>query len=359
MPIPVENEPQLSPFPDEAALGITVPATNSIVTGGFGQSTNLGTENFSNPANLADAVQSAQTFAAPEPVSVIGSPIDVANEPVNITPPDGAAIGVPSNDWRVKLKLAKGAKYLYGDPNPGILAPLAKTQGLIFPYTPQIAVQYNANYENYDLTHSNYRGYFYKGSNVIELLVTATFTAQDTKEANYMLAALHFLRSCTKMFYGQDTQRGMPPPLVFLEGLGEYQFKDHPAVITMVNYNMPNDVDYIAAGVPDGANPTDFFATAGVEAGGSIGSNLVGSVISRLTGAGANKGAVPSLASANASNSSGDVNDLTKIYNSKTYVPTKIDINFSMLPIQTRDQVSNEFSLKEYANGSLLKKGFW
>ena len=48
------------------------------------------------------------------------------------------------------------------------------------------------------------------------------FTAQATFEANYMLAVIHFFRSVTKMFYGQDWQRGAPPPLVFLSGLGEY-----------------------------------------------------------------------------------------------------------------------------------------
>jgi hypothetical protein len=42
-----------------------------------------------------------------------------------------------------------------------------------------------------------------------------------------------------------------------------------------------------------------------------------------------------------------------------TMVPTKLEINFNLVPIQTRDQISNEYSLKDYANGSLLKKGFW
>ena len=69
-------------------------------------------------------------------------------------------------DWRVRLHLAPRADYLYMAANPGILAPLLKTNGLIFPYTPEIAVQYTANYSDYELTHSNYKGYFYKGSTV-------------------------------------------------------------------------------------------------------------------------------------------------------------------------------------------------
>ena len=97
------------------------------------------------------------------------------------------------------------------------------------------------------MTHSNYRGYFYQNSYVDEIQIQATFTAQDTSEANYMLAVIHFFKSVTKMFYGQDAQRGMPPPLVFLQGLGEFQFNLHPCVVKSFNYQLPNNVDYIRA----------------------------------------------------------------------------------------------------------------
>jgi hypothetical protein len=45
--------------------------------------------------------------------------------------------------------------------------------------------------------------------------------------------------------------------------------------------------------------------------------------------------------------------------NSPTYVPTKMDIQLTLLAIQTRSQVSKEFSLKGFANGDLIKGGFW
>lgn len=263
-------------------------------------------------------------------------------------------------DWRVKLTLAEGSDYLYKAPNPGILKPLAKSQGLIFPYTPTINVQHQANYENYDLTHSNYRGYFYRGSTVQNVMVNATFTAQDTNEANYMLAALHFLKSCTKMFYGQDFNRGMPPPVVFLSGLGEYQYNNHPCVITTVNYNMPNDVDYIPAGVPDSVDPTSGFTQSLEEYSGHVSWSAR---IGRMIGAGLDPQSgftTPPLASQLNSNTNPlSTVDLAKVYEGKTYVPTKIDINFIMLPIQTREQVSSKFSLQKYATGELIKKGFW
>ena len=137
-----------------------------------------------------------------------------------------------SKDWRVRLQLAQGADYLYKAAQPGILQPLAVTDGIIFPYTPKIDLSYKANYNSYDLTHSNFRGYFYQNSGVGDINITANFTAQDTNQANYLLAVIHFLRSATKMFYGQDAQRGTPPPLVFLSGLGQYQFNNHPCLIS-------------------------------------------------------------------------------------------------------------------------------
>ena len=88
-------------------------------------------------------------------------------------------------DWRVRLRLAPGARYLYNDPSgPGILDPLRKTDGVVFPYTPQITTAYKADYESYNLTHANYRGFFYKGSYVDDIQITAQFTAQDSTEAN-------------------------------------------------------------------------------------------------------------------------------------------------------------------------------
>jgi hypothetical protein len=250
-------------------------------------------------------------------------------------------------DWRVKLRLAEGADYLYRDPKineTGLLWPLYITNGVVFPYTPTINTVYAANYSSYDLTHSNYRGYFYQNSYVDEINITATFTAQDTSEANYLLAVIHFFRSATKMFYGQDANRGQPPPLVFLQGLGEFQFNLHPCVIRSFNYNLPGDIDYIRARVAnvDGTNLLSRRDRASTPSGTSWLSNI------RLGAAGLNLGgltpppAPPTLGTT-----------------SPTYVPTKLDATITLLPIQTRNQVSKQFSLKQYANGDLLKGGFW
>jgi hypothetical protein len=257
----------------------------------------------------------------------------------------------PGNgDWRVRLSLAPYSDYLYNATEAGILRPLTATNGVIFPYTPNISTTYSADYEKYNLIHSNYRGLFYKSSSVGDVQIRGTFTAQDTKEAAYLLAVIHFFRSVTKMFYGQDAERGTPPPLVYLSGYGDQQFSNHACVVGSFNYSLPNEVDYIRTNGPNnfGPNMSNRQTPVSTSPGGI---NFSGAV--RLANALLNKGAVPQLPAANALRSS--VNNT----NECTYVPTKMEIDITLIPVQTRSQVSKQFSLKEFANGNLLKKGFW
>ena len=248
-------------------------------------------------------------------------------------------------DWRVKLRLAPGANYLYKASEPGILEPLSVSDGVVFPYTPKINTTYSATYSPTDLTHSNYRGYFYQSSQVGEVKISAVFTAQDTFEANYLLAVIHFFRSVTKMFYGQDQQyRGAPPPLVFLQGLGEYQYNLHPCVVSQFDYVLPDDVDYIRARSVS-VNGTNLLQKRDRQ---TVSNGSDSTSAGRLQGAGLNAGGIfippppPTLGT-----------------DKPTYVPTKMEMSITLLPMQTRAQVSQEFSLAKYANGNLVKGGFW
>jgi len=255
-------------------------------------------------------------------------------------------------DWRARLSLSPGANYLYKveDGKAGILGPLQATDGVIFPYTPAISVTYSAGYDASDLIHSNYKVYQYKGSSVDTVSITADFTAQDTTEANYLLAVIHFFRSATKMFYGEkDSQRGTPPPLVYLFGLGQYQFQAHPCVIRSFNYNLPSDVDYIRT-KPNNYN-VNFNNTLPKTQGGN---NPISAVFNRLRNALLPKGAIPNVPQELLTVSQ-SVNNI----DNSTYVPTKITVQISLLPIQTRNQQSQQFSVKEFASGNLLKGGFW
>ena len=254
-----------------------------------------------------------------------------------------------NTDWRVTLRLAPGATYLYNDSQAGLLQPLKVTNGVIFPYTPAISTAYKANYSSYDLTHSNYRGYFYQNSYVDAINMTATFTAQSTSDAAYVLAVIHFFRSVTKMFYGQDAKRGSPPPLVFLSGLGDYQFNNHPCLIADFTYSLPEDVDYIRAQV---TNQVGLNLTNQNSVKQSVATNNIFASIQRLANAFTTKGALP-----NTPFGSPNVPNLAQ--GSPTYVPTKMDITIKLLPVNTRQQVSQQFSLRNYANGQGLKGGFW
>ena len=266
-------------------------------------------------------------------------------------------------DWRVRISLAQNSTYLYNAPStkdgsggPGILAPLATTNGVIFPYTPSIETSYSATYGTTPLTHSNYKGQFYQNSSVGDVTIRGTFTAQDTREASYLLAVIHFFRSVTKMFYGQDAEAGTPPPLVYLSGLGQYQFNNHPCVITNFSYNLPNEVDYIRA---NGFNNIGLNMSnrrnqsSGPSIGGSLGT--VVAIIGRLKNAGLKPGAIAEVP--NSSTVNQNVTNQNSI--NSTYVPTKMEISVTLAPIQTRSQVSQQFSLKNFANGDLLKGGFW
>jgi hypothetical protein len=327
---------------------------------------------FSDPAQRAQAALANQIAATAPALVDITTPTDARLAAGTQTTPLNAATDANSNalvgtqlaqrgavleaqrklvnngDWRVRLSLAAGADYLYNATPNGILWPLKQTGGVIFPYMPKIDVAYKADYEPYSLTHSNYKGYFYKSSYTDAVTLTATFTAQDTSEANYLLAVIHFFRSVTKMFYGQDAQRGAPPPLVYLTGLGEYQFAAHPCVVSSFQYSLPNDVDYIRAGSPN-INGTNLITRRARQ---DLPTNPITGAVKRLenlfSSQGINKGAITSPPA-----------PPTLGKNSPTYVPTKIECSINLLPMQTRAQVSQVFSLKSFANGDLIKGGFW
>jgi hypothetical protein len=159
------------------------------------------------------------------------------------------------------------------------------------------------------------------------------------------------------MFYGQDAEAGAPPPLVYLSGFGQYQFNKHPCVVSNFGYSLPNDIDYIRA---DGFNNIGLNMenrrnqSSGPAPGGSLGT--VVAMIGRLSTSGLSVGGL-----SNRPNGQSAVNQNVTNQNvvNSTYVPTKMEISLTLLPMQTRNQVSKQFSLKSFANGALLQQGFW
>lgn len=146
-------------------------------------------------------------------------------------------------DWRVRLSIPQLYK------SSPLLAPLLETNGFCFPYTPQIIIEHQANYNSLTPTHSNYPFPAYQNSQVSAMTIIGEFLIENPKEGEYWIAAVHYLRSITKMAYGASSNQGSPPPVVKLNGYGDYVFKNVPVVVTMFTVDLPNDVDYMQVGL--------------------------------------------------------------------------------------------------------------
>ena len=189
-----------------------------------------------------------------------------------------------STDWRVKLSIPPSMREVMGGSEPaapkkimnpgpggpmgpggsqtqaaseevqpmGILDPLIETGGLVFPYTPNIYITYSANYDNLQPTHSNYPFPVYQSSAIDQFTITGEFTVQNAREGQYWIAANQYLRTATKMEYGPaSSNTGAPPPIVKLNGYGDFVFKDVPVVIVSFNVELSDSVDYIKVPVGD------------------------------------------------------------------------------------------------------------
>lgn len=144
------------------------------------------------------------------------------------------------DDWRVRLSIPSN----FNLPAP-LQAKLAETNGMIFPYTPQIILQHSASYGSLSPTHNNYTFPTYQHSQVDTIQITGEFYIENADEGIYWIAAIHYLRSVTKMAYGNSSFQGSPPPVVRLNGYGDFVLKNVPVVVTVFNVDLPTDVDYI------------------------------------------------------------------------------------------------------------------
>jgi hypothetical protein len=206
------------------------------------------------------------------------------------------------SDWRVRVSLPPSNPLLTNNALLSILSQPGRPSGLVFPYTPSISVTHNARYQEQALTHSNYKNYFYEGSDVSAITISGDFTVQNHDDAIYLLASIFFLRSCTKMFWGSDENAGNPPPIVFLDGYGDFYFPHVSCVVTSFQHTMPADCDYIEVKYSDGS-------------GGKISS--ANQQVARL--------------------------------------PTQSQLSVTLQPIYSRKNIANNMSLSKFSQGHLLK----
>lgn len=171
-----------------------------------------------------------------------------------------------------------------------VFQPLSDIGGVLFPYTPTIQVGHKASYDPMSLVHTNYTAPQYQHSQIDNISIQGVFTANYPAEAEYMVAMMHFFRSVTKMFYGKDQLAGTPPPVLYLDAYGPYAFDHIPVVITGFDYTYPNDVDYISC----------------------------------------------------------------SIKTQKQKVPTSLTVNLTMMPTYSRNNISNNFGLVNFSQGTLI-----
>jgi hypothetical protein len=216
----------------------------------------------------------------------------------------------PDFDWRVRVSMqpVTAALFYNNQANP-IMYPLSQTKGVVFPYTPSITLTHSARYGETALTHSNYKSYFYEGSDIANISISADFTVQNIEEGQYLMAVIQFFRSCTKMFYGASLLAGTPPPMVFLDGFGPAMLPHIPCVVTSFAQTLPNDVDYIK--VPVGVSLNNI-------AGNQINTNTMG------------------------------VN---------TRLPTMSQLNITLQPVYSRTNIANNFTLERFSAGGLIQDG--
>ena len=246
----------------------------------------------------------------------------------------------PSNDWRVRLSLPKWPSFRTSP----VLKPLKDAGGCIFPYTPAITINQATTYKAVAPVHNNYAFNAYQNSDPGTINIVAPMYCEDATQALYWVAMLHYLRSVSKMFSGNDPKAGNPPPIVNLNGYGNFVFKNIPVVITGFNVTLDKDCDY-------------------------IGCNVVGSAMGAVSGLADTLGglsdgfgldAVTDLKLSDTLGAIGQLSGLLGTFGiggstsgGVTHVPTKSTFTVNLKPTYSRQNV-RKFSLDQFVTGGYM-----
>ena len=268
-------------------------------------------------------------------------------------------------DWRVRLSLPTTQIYT-GSP---VLQPLKEAGGLIFPYTPQINISSQASYDEVTLTHQNFPAISYQNSKPDQITIMAPFNVEDSVQAQYWLAAVHYLRSLTKMFTGDiGAESGNPPPIILLNGYGDFVFKNIPVVVKSFSIELPQDTNYIAttvgqafssnglAGPVAGAKPgVNTFLNNTSRLAGLAGALGRSDIALGLTGVALATGVISGLKNAANSNGSGVLAGAASGggFQGASHVPAKSTINVTLLPIYSRESM-RKFNLADFVGGKYV-----
>ena len=215
-----------------------------------------------------------------------------------------------AQDWRVRLQLPDQSAFRHLLENNEILAPLEESNGVFWPVTPAVIVQNSANYNALAQTHNNYPFQAYQNSQVDTISIVGEFPVQNAEDAKHWIATVKFLRTMSKMAFGDSKEKGSPPPIMHFSGYGDHVYNKVPVVINQFSVELRPGIDYIST------NQTKGF-------GGAIGVDKFDNYVV----------------------------DENKIEDS-SWAPTISTISCMVTPVYSRDTIKN-FSLRKFADGSL------
>lgn len=238
--------------------------------------------------------------------------------------------GMGFNDRRARISAKPAAREIIYGPkeDSNILRPLYETGGLLFPYTPTINDSATVQYDTYDPVHSNQPFAAFKSVAMKEIQCIGTFTSMNQDEARYSLAAIHFLRTATKMYFGFGSQagesrklRGTPPPILLFNAWGTAMYHNVPIVIVNYNVELIQDVDYVNVDTGQ-KGPTTIINDPATRAFTNQEISIRGGGIS-------------------------------------AWVPTRFTVSVTMQVQNTPDRLRKHFDLNKFRTGALIKKGGW
>ena len=225
-------------------------------------------------------------------------------------------------DWRVRLQVPSGGAALQRAifENNDLLSPLTQgdksnpLNGIFWPLTPTMTIQHSSNYNPLAQTHSNYPFQAYQNSQVDSINIIGEFPVQNSDDAKHWVATVNFLRTVTKMFFGENDDndlKGNPPPILHLSGYGDHMYNKVPVVVNTFNVELRQGIDYIST---------------------VQNSEAYRSPMTR------EKMGLPELSE------------------SQTWAPTVSNISVLVTPVYSRDSIK-KFSLSKFARGELNGKG--
>jgi hypothetical protein len=167
------------------------------------------------------------------------------------------------------------------------------------------------------------------------------------------------------MYTGDGESAGSPPPILSLNGYGDYVFKNVPVVITSFSIDLPADANYIATtigtagfsgfGAASGGAASTISGVAALSSGlaGVAGALGAGKLATSLGKVGAVGGAIGGVASLLGGGAGQGLGGAFPTSSGNTHVPNKSTLTVTVQPVYSREAV-RQFSLNKFVNGGYV-----